>query len=359
MKKIGLSSLIIILSIQLVFAQSAKIEFDEETFDFGQVEETGGPVEHKFLFKNSGDAPLIIQDVKASCGCTTPSWTKEPVLPGKEGFLMARYDPRNRPGAFTKSLTVTSNATPNVARVFIKGIVHPKPKTTEGEYPVEMGSMRMRYRSMHMGDVSTKDAVTKKFDIFNDGDAPITFLDKMDVPQYIKVSFEPQTLQPNTAGKMVITYDGKAKNDFGNVIDNFRVYTDEATESEKDMRIQATIKEYFPPMTAEQLANAPKLTIADATYDFGTIKTGDKINTEFTITNTGKTELNIRTTKSTCSCVIEKLSKMTLAPGESTNLKVTFDSTDRRGMQQKSINIYSNDPQKPAQRVILKGRVES
>ena len=53
MKKIGLSSLIIILSIQFVFAQSAKIEFEEETFDFGQVEETGGPVEHKFVFKNS------------------------------------------------------------------------------------------------------------------------------------------------------------------------------------------------------------------------------------------------------------------------------------------------------------------
>src|SRR5690606_19161405 len=127
MKKISLSLFALVVALSCAFAQ-AKIEFEEETFDFGQVKETGGSVEHKFIFKNAGNAPLKIQDVRPSCGCTTPSWTKEPVLPGKEGFIVAKYDPANRPGAFTKSLTITSNAAPNVKTIYIKGMVDPKPK---------------------------------------------------------------------------------------------------------------------------------------------------------------------------------------------------------------------------------------
>src|SRR5690606_25857396 len=129
------------------------------------------------------------------------------------------------------------------------------------------------------------------------------------------------------------------------------------SDNTKNLRVQATIKEYFPPMSADQLAKAPKLTIQSSTYDFGTIKEGQKISREFVLTNSGKSNLNIRTTKSSCSCTVTDIGKTDLKPGESVNLKVTFDSTDRRGTQQKSISIYSNDPQNPTQRVILKGRV--
>ncbi len=359
MKRILAALIVLITAANISLAQTPKIEFKEETYDFGQVEETGGPIEHKFVFTNKGKSPLIIQGVKASCGCTTPSWTKEPVLPGADGHITARYDPANRPGAFTKSLTVTSNADPNVTRVYIKGMVNPKPKTTQNQYPVKLGNLRMKYRSMHMGDVSTKEPVTKKFEIYNDSDAPLTFTEKVDAPSYVKVSFEPSTIAPQEEGKLVVTYDGKAKNDFGTVIDNISVYTNEETDSKKDFRVQATIKEYFPPMTAEELAKAPKLHIESTTYDFGTIKTGQKVDTEYTLVNTGKSTLNIRAAKTTCGCTIAELSKENLAPGESVQLKVIFDSTDRRGNQQKSINIFSNDPQKPAQRVILKGKVDA
>lgn len=356
MKKLVFSSLAFIVTLTFAYAQ-AKIEFAQETFNFGKVQETGGPVEHRFIFKNTGNAPLKIQDVNPSCGCTTPSWTKEPVMPGKEGFIIAEYNPLNRPGAFTKSLTVTSNAAPNVKTLYIKGIVNPKPKTPEEEYPVKMGNLRMRYRSMHMGDVTTKEPVTKKFDIFNESDTPLTFTGETDAPSHIKVSVEPNTIPPKSAGKIVITYDGEEKNDFGTVMDNFTIYTNESADNAKELRIQATIKEYFPPMTAGQLAEAPRLGIDDATHDFGSIKEGQKVNAEFILTNNGKSELNIRTTKSSCSCTSVDLSKENLQPGESATLKVTFDSADRRGTQQKSVSIYSNDPRNPTQRVILKGRV--
>jgi hypothetical protein len=78
--------------------EKAKFSFEEETFDFGSIKEENGSVEHKFVFTNTGNAPLLIQGVKASCGCTTPAWSKEPIPPGEKGFVMAKYNPKNRPG---------------------------------------------------------------------------------------------------------------------------------------------------------------------------------------------------------------------------------------------------------------------
>ncbi len=102
----------------------AVISFEETEFDFGKVAE-GTQATHEFVFRNTGTAPLVLSKVQASCGCTTPFWTKEPVLPGKTGVISASYNSSNRPGAFNKSITITSNANPGTTRVFIKGNVVP------------------------------------------------------------------------------------------------------------------------------------------------------------------------------------------------------------------------------------------
>lgn len=63
----------------IVFGQKAKIEFEKNSHDFGTISETGGPAVYDFVFKNTGDAPLILNSVRASCGCTTPSWSRQPI----------------------------------------------------------------------------------------------------------------------------------------------------------------------------------------------------------------------------------------------------------------------------------------
>lgn len=80
-----------------------------DTYDFGKVPE--GPVaEHVFEFKNVGKEPLIISNCNASCGCTTPEWNKEPILPGKKGKITVRYNTQGRVGPIAKSVYITSNA---------------------------------------------------------------------------------------------------------------------------------------------------------------------------------------------------------------------------------------------------------
>jgi len=106
------------------------LNFKTEVHDFGTVEE-GPAAEYEFAFTNTGKEPLILQNVHASCGCTTPSYSKEPVAPGKTGIVKASFNTVGRPGAFTKSITVATNAGTKV--LTIKGTVEKAPTSSVPE----------------------------------------------------------------------------------------------------------------------------------------------------------------------------------------------------------------------------------
>lgn len=98
------------------------IAFEEIVFDFGKVKE-GAVVDHVFKFKNTGNAPVIVSQVAASCGCTTPSFTREPVLPGKTGEIEVSFNSLGQVGTQQKIVTVSSNAENRVTTVQIRGVV--------------------------------------------------------------------------------------------------------------------------------------------------------------------------------------------------------------------------------------------
>ena len=98
--------------------------FKFSVHDFGTIQE-GPTADHEFEFTNTGKEPIIISNVSASCGCTTPSYSKEPVLPGKKGSIKASYNTQGRVAPFTKTITITSNA--GVKVLTIKGEVEKAP----------------------------------------------------------------------------------------------------------------------------------------------------------------------------------------------------------------------------------------
>lgn len=129
MKKLFLVCLIAMMTMGAVNAQEKKNEtqdanqhgpkivFAEREHNYGTIQK-GGDGNCVFTFTNTGDEPLILSNVRASCGCTTPKWTQKPVMPGKTGEIGVRYN-TNNVGGFTKTVTVTSNAV-NEARVVVK-----------------------------------------------------------------------------------------------------------------------------------------------------------------------------------------------------------------------------------------------
>ena len=101
--------------------EGAKIQFAEKVINYGKIEK-GANGTRVFKFKNEGTEPLVLNSVRASCGCTTPKWTREPIAPGAEGNITVKYE-TNRMGKFHKTVTVNSNATNKTVVLTIKGQV--------------------------------------------------------------------------------------------------------------------------------------------------------------------------------------------------------------------------------------------
>lgn len=121
-------------ALTLVFGVNAQekevVNFNETTYDFGTIKEEAGRVTHVFTFENTNATPISIKNVKASCGCTTPNWSKAPIAPGETGEITVTYNASGRPGMFQKSITVTlTNGQEDFTKVlYIKGNVTPRPK---------------------------------------------------------------------------------------------------------------------------------------------------------------------------------------------------------------------------------------
>ncbi|MET4084002.1 hypothetical protein ABIB40_003975 [Pedobacter sp. UYP30] len=106
-------------------ADAPVIKFAEEIHQFAKINE-GDKVSYNFKFTNTGKSPLIISSATATCGCTIPEPPKEPILPGKDGFIKVVFNSEGKPGINDKVITVTSNANPNVSSVHLVGEVVPK-----------------------------------------------------------------------------------------------------------------------------------------------------------------------------------------------------------------------------------------
>jgi hypothetical protein len=212
------------------------LKFAKETHDFGTVSE-GKVATYDFEFTNDGNAPIIISNVTASCGCTTPFWTHEPVLPGNKGKISASYNSAGRPGPFTKTITVASNASNTSLVLTIRGTVNPKPTAT-----------------------------------------------------------------------------------------------------------------------AEELAKSPTMKLQLEGHNFGKLEKGQTVTKAFAFTNTGKTDLTIKSVYSACGCVTYKASKPTVKPGEKATLELRY--TPRAlNQQNERVSVTTNDLNTPMQTIVLQANV--
>ena len=122
MKKVF--SIILLVATTTLFAQEKKVgvlQFEEETINYGIIAQNSDGA-RSFTFTNTGDAPVVIEQVKGSCGCTVATKPSEPILPGETATIAVKYD-TNRVGGFSKTVTITSNASETKKVVRIKGNV--------------------------------------------------------------------------------------------------------------------------------------------------------------------------------------------------------------------------------------------
>lgn len=130
---------ILLLFVSVAFAQEAKVEppvikadgpiltLEKNTHDFGDIYQ-GDVVEHTFKFTNTGNQPLLITNIQTSCGCTTPTWPRDPIMPGGKGELKVGFNSAGKMNKQTKTLPIISNSATDVSVTFTTNVLDKKPQ---------------------------------------------------------------------------------------------------------------------------------------------------------------------------------------------------------------------------------------
>lgn len=131
MKKIVLMMMLLLGLTVAAVAQTtqkqAEIKFEKLTHDFGTISDKAPVQKCTFTFTNVGDAPLVINQAVASCGCTVPQYSKKPILPGEKGSITVTFNSRGQfPSHFKKTVTVRSNGKIELTRLYIEGTISDK-----------------------------------------------------------------------------------------------------------------------------------------------------------------------------------------------------------------------------------------
>lgn len=347
MKRLQLLLAALLFSLPL-YAQGV-LEFSETTHDFGKIPEQGGKVRHRFEFVNSGETPVLIRGVSSSCGCTAAAWSREPVLPGKKGFIEAEYNPLGRPNAFTKALTVTTNSKPETITLFIKGFVEPRPKTLQEQYPFRKGDVGMPTSYVAFNRVYHDGETRVTLSFYNFG-SQVQMVEIDQLPDYITITPRIVKIRPQSMATAEAVLDGRKIDEWGYISTSVKC------------KLNGEVFTLSAGFTREEnfFANAqagirPPVARFDATrLEMGRVKSGEPVTGSYTLTNTGEGPLIIRRIISNCDCLEISASDMEIAPQKSTTLTAKFNTRGYRGSQMKDFTLITNDPNRQYVRLELR-----
>jgi len=236
MKKITLS--ILLLSVSLLSIAQGKFSFTEESHDFKSVIE-GVKATHVFKFTNVGNEPIVITAVRASCGCTTPEWPKEPIAPGQTSEIKAIYNSKGRLGNFNKSIRVTSNAVEVTKTLYIKGIVSKEPPrvytTAEKASSPKITIERKEY---NFGKVQQGEKISRTIKIKNTGKQVLKIKEVKSSCYCVSILKSSGDIAPGTEGDLTIAYSPKGQNDR---VDKVSILTNDITNPSTDITFKSNV----------------------------------------------------------------------------------------------------------------------
>jgi hypothetical protein len=353
-----ISLLFFCMALNAQYAQT-KMTVLETEHDFGKFKEEAGKQSYDFVVRNTGSDPLVIQNVVASCGCTTPEWTKQPIPAGGTGKVTATYDPKDRPGIFNKTISVYSNSKPEVVVLVIKGEVIQHEKTVEELYTFLVGSIRFESNHMAFTNVKKTEKKIRVMPLVNISDVPVK-VEFTGLPAHLELKANPETLKPGEKGLVEGTYDATKNAGWGNVNDMVRIVLNGVPQENVYYYVSANLVEDFSSLSGEDLRNAPVFKVAATTVDLGKIKGNTQNEVEFKFTNEGKNDLVLRYVRASCGCtaVQQGSQGIGIKAGQSSSIKATFNSGSYKGKVTKAIYVYTNDPKNSEVVLMLNADVE-
>ncbi len=379
-----------------VYAQP-QLAFDQDEIDFGTIV-WKQPVTAKFTVTNTGDKPLVIHGVEASCGCVVSSWTKRAIPEHQTGTIEATFDARML-GHFNKSVAVYSNATEKPVYLSMVGVVGTEIVDDPLDYPYQIGEIRLDKNQIEFPDARKGDHPTIEIRVANGSSSnyePVL----MHLPSYMEAEATPKVLKPEESGIIRVTLNSEKMHAFG--INRTHVYLSrfpgDKVGEDNQLDVISVLLPDFSELTARQRRMAPVIRLSATEIDLSKLdgkktlldlskfggkkisldldklsgkKTlldlsklgGKKISLDLdklswlktlketvVITNEGSSTLTFEDVQVTHPALNISLKKQTLAPGKSTKMQVTLNTkyVGKTSLPATSrILIITNDPEHP------------
>lgn len=352
------------LFVNLLTAQNEKLRFEKVKHDFGTIYK-GDKADVTFDFVNQSNEVVQLTTVKASCGCTTPNWTKEPVNGGGKGYVSASYD-SHRVGQFTKTITVVYDTTGTVQPVTltITGNVldtteegnHNHPQKPIVNYNFPQGNLSFEKSSESIGIIDTDKKHELIFKVKNMGKETVqVFEEQQTDPFFTMARSFPNFIQPGQEATIMVSMDAAQYDKPGDFTKKVLLKTSDVLGAVKELTITG---EFNKVMTAEEKAQAPNIEFEALEYSAGNVIEGEKVSHKYIFRNTGKSDLIIEYAKGSCGCTVAEPKEKVIKPGGVSEITATFDSQGRFGENKKSVSVKSNDPDNEVVTLQLKVTVE-
>lgn len=334
-----------------VYSQ-AEISFKTRLHDFGTIKEVNGAVAYNFEFTNVGNAPVLIKNVESSCGCTSPEWSKQPILPGKSGFVKATFDPKDRPGHFDKTITVYANAKTSVIELKIKGTVEGKARTILDDYPYELPS-GLRLPLDHISLMKVVKGQTKNMSIgvYNNSGRKVSVAFGA-LPSHLKMRIEPQQIDVKKTAMIYATYNSAMKGEYGRNEDIVEIMVD---GKKYNLPVSIFIEEDF---SSVDKAVAPAVEINKSYYNFGSTASAQPAQFVYTITNTGKTAVKIHRLYTNDKRVSVVASENEIQPGKTIQITAKTNIGAEAGKLSCLVSVITNCPQTPEVNLRFYGEIK-
>lgn len=340
---------ILMLSSLLALSASAqKISTQHEVVDCGQII-FRNPVTAEFQMKNEGAKPLLIYKVLKSCGCTVVDYPENSIAAGASFVVKMTYDAKQM-GTFDKQMLVYSNSSDEPFMLTMRGKVVSKVTDFSGTYEYMLGDIKADTEEIEFDDVNRGDRPVQRIHIFNPTDETMEPV-VMHLPSYLSAKVSPSKLAPRHAGEISIVLDSKKLRDFG--LNQTSLYLGskpgDKVSPDKEITASAVLLPGFDKLTPQQKVNAPKISLSSTTLDLGSFNGKKKLKGEIQVTNTGKTNLDIRSMQMFTVGLQVSLNKTVIKPGETAKLKVTAIASEllKTRVKKPRILMITNDPDMP------------
>ena len=331
------------------------LEFDRIVHNFGDILMGNGPVSCTFTVRNTGTKPAVIYNVVSTCGCTDVSWTREPIMPGKNGKISATYSNDEGAYPFDKTLTVYLSDVKKPVTLKLRGVSLAKKQPLTELYPVQYGPFALKSCEIKCGNLEQGGVKSEAVTVANISGKPIK-VEFRNVDANLKVSVSPNPIPANSTAEMSFT----VKADRSLWGKNF-YYAEPVVDGKsynKKIGIWAFTKENFSGLSDKERADGPRPHFDESTFSFGKVKKGAAVKAEFSFRNDGRKPLCIHSVNADAKDWSHG-DIPDAAPGEKVTFTVTLDTKGLpEGEHLTIVTLTTNSPLRPIVNLFIAGWIE-